>query len=88
MYTQLRGHIKGGEAKYILQKFLFYSWSLKEIWTNLADIFIKILSILTFEKLKYKIGMCHLRVIKWCLHINTCFSLFLLTIFYPIEFFK
>ena len=75
--TQLKGgYIKGDRIKLISPKFFFThdlqqngGTNVQQIWSsdNLADLFTKALSTSTFEKLRYKIGMCHLQDIKYVL---------------------
>ena len=72
--AQLKGgYIKGDRTKHISPKFFFThdlqqngEIEVQQIRSsdNLADLFTKALPTSTFEKLRYKIGMCHLRNIK------------------------
>ena len=70
------GYIKGDRTKHISPKFFFThdlqqngGTNVQQIWSsdNLADLFTKALSTSTFEKLRYKIGMCRLQDIKYVL---------------------
>ena len=72
--TQLRGgYIKGDRTKHISSK-LFFTHNLQKraeidihqvrSSDNLVDMFTKALPTSTFEKLRYKIGMCRLLAIK------------------------
>ncbi|XP_015167829.1 uncharacterized protein [Solanum tuberosum] len=72
--AQLReGYIKGDRTKYISPKFFFThdlqkkgEIDVQQVRSsdNLADMFTKALPTSIFEKLRYKIGMRHLRDIK------------------------
>ena len=66
-----RGYIKRDWTKYISLKFFFTCDRLQNNEIDLANLFIKLLPISIFEKLRYKIGMCHL-LDEWIVYwVNT-----------------